>query len=149
MAVAISSGLTDDNDFIDLLNSLLNGLLVQQAPEQLWVVQIDNWFDHKWLRYSGNGSTGSKFPVDWTSPLMDRFDCVKAEFWQDKLTFPPFAPAECWASGPLCILAKAMSRLRSRSCHTVNLDAAAILICRIVLRSSLTRLHLFGTVATR
>jgi len=92
MAVAIPSGLTDDSDFIDLLNSLLNGLLVQQAPEQLWVIQIDNWFDHKWLRYSGSGSVGSKFPVDWTSAFMDRFDSVKEQFWQDKLTFPPFAP---------------------------------------------------------
>jgi hypothetical protein len=92
MTVAIPSGLTDDNDFIDLLNSLLNGLLVRQAPEQLWVIQIDNWFDHKWLRYSGNGSAVSKFPVDWSSSFMDRFDSIKAEFWQDKLTFPPFAP---------------------------------------------------------
>jgi hypothetical protein len=92
MAVSIPSGLTDDNDFIDLLNSLLNGLLDQQAPEQIWVIQIDNWFDHKWLRYSGNGSVVSRFPADWSSSFMDRFASVKAEFWQDKLTFPPFAP---------------------------------------------------------
>jgi len=92
MAVAIPSGLTDDNDFIDLLNSLLNGLLIQQAPEQLWVIQIDNWFDHKWLRYSGNGSVASEFPASWSSSLMDRFASVKVQFWQSKLTFPPFAP---------------------------------------------------------
>jgi hypothetical protein len=92
MAVAIPPGLTDDNDFIDLLNSLLNGLLVQQAPEQFWVIQIDNWFDHKWLRYSGSGSVASNFPVDWSSSFMDRFASVKEQFWQDKLTFPPFAP---------------------------------------------------------
>ena len=55
MAISIPSGLTDDNDFIDLLNALLNAFLVQQTPEQLWVIQIDNWFDHKWLRYSGSG----------------------------------------------------------------------------------------------
>jgi hypothetical protein len=92
MAIAIPSGVTDDNDFIDLLNSLLTGLLVQQAPEQLWVIQIDNWFDHKWLRFSGNGSVASNFPANWSSSFMDRFASVKAEFWQDKLTFPPFAP---------------------------------------------------------
>jgi len=50
MAISIPSGLTDDNDFVDLLNALLNALLVLQTPEQLWVIQIDNWFDHKWLR---------------------------------------------------------------------------------------------------
>ena len=90
MAVAIPSGLTDDNDFVDLLNSLLNGLLAQHAPKQLWVIQIDNWFDHKWLRYSGNGSVASKISVNW--PFLDRFQSVKEQFWQDKLTFPPFAP---------------------------------------------------------
>jgi hypothetical protein len=92
VAIAIPSGLTDDNDFIDLLNSLLNGLIVQQPPEQLWVIQIDNWFDHKWLRYSGSGSVGSNFPANWSYSFMDRFVSVKEQFWQDKLTFPPFAP---------------------------------------------------------
>jgi hypothetical protein len=45
MAISISSGLTDDNDFVDLLNALLNALLAQQTPEQPWVIQIDNWFE--------------------------------------------------------------------------------------------------------
>jgi hypothetical protein len=92
MAISIPSGLTDDNDFVDLLNALLNALLVQQTPEQLWVIQIDNWFDHKWLRYSGSGSVPSKFPANWTSSFMDRFTSVKEQFWRDKLTFPPFVP---------------------------------------------------------
>lgn len=98
MAISIPAGLTDDNDFVDLLNVLLNALLVQQTPEQLWVIQIDNWFDHKWLRYSGSGSVASDFPpartssfAAWTS-LMDRLASVKEQFWRDKLTFPPFAP---------------------------------------------------------
>lgn len=92
MAILIPSGLTDDNDFVDLLNALLNALLAQQIREQVWVIQIDNWFDHKWLRYSGSGSVAAKFPADWTSSFMDRFISVKEQFWQDKLTFPPFAP---------------------------------------------------------
>jgi hypothetical protein len=92
MTISIPSGITDDNDFVDLLNVLLNALLVQHAPEQLWVIQIDNWFDHKWLRYSGSGSVASKYPADWTSSFMDRFTSIKEQFWRDKLTFPPFAP---------------------------------------------------------
>lgn len=92
MRVSIPSGLTDDNDFTDLLNTLLNGMLVQQAPEQLWVIQIENWFDHKWLRYSGSGSVAAKLPASWNSSFMDRFASVKEQFWQDRLTFPPFAP---------------------------------------------------------
>jgi len=92
MAISIPSGLADDNDFVDLLNALLSSLLVQQTPEQFWVIQIDNWFDHKWLRYSGSGSVASTFPADWTSSFMDRFASVKEQFWRNKLTFPPFAP---------------------------------------------------------
>lgn len=81
----IPSGLTDDNDFIGLLNSILTGLLAEIAPERVWVIQIDNWFDHKWLRFSGNGAVASNLPND-------RFPSVKAEFHQDPLTFPPFSP---------------------------------------------------------
>jgi hypothetical protein len=92
MAISIPSGLTDDNDFVYLVSALLNALPVEQSPEQLWVIQIDNWFDHKWLRYSGSGSVASPFPTNWNSSFMDRFTSVKEQFWQDKLTFPPFAP---------------------------------------------------------
>jgi hypothetical protein len=127
MAISIPSGLTDDNDFVDLLNALLNALLVQQSPEQLWVIQIDNWFDHKWLRFSGSGSVGSKFPADWASSFMDRFDSVKEQFWREKLTFPPFAPdrvvgqwsfVHCEGSYievPLPVLPHRLSRRRSHS----------------------------------
>jgi hypothetical protein len=92
MAISIPSGLTDDNEFVELLYTLLNALLVQRNPEQLWVIQIDNWFDHKWLRYSGSGSVASGFPTNWNSSFMDGFTSVKEQFWRDKLTFPPFAP---------------------------------------------------------
>lgn len=79
---------------LDCLNALLNALLAQQTPGQLWVIQIDNWFDHKWLRYSGSGSVSASklFPTDWTSSFMDRLTSVKEQFWRDKVTFPPFAP---------------------------------------------------------
>jgi hypothetical protein len=85
MAAELISGITDDNDFIELLNSMVRGLLVQQAPDQLWIVQVDNWFDHKWLRFSGHGAAASDIPVTG-------YETVKREFYQDKLTFPPFAP---------------------------------------------------------
>lgn len=85
MAVEILPGITDDNDFIKLLNSMVARLLVQEAPEQLWVIQIDNWFDHKWLRFSGHGAITSNVAVHLT-------ESIKVEFHQDKLTFPPFAP---------------------------------------------------------
>jgi hypothetical protein len=62
MPMQIAAGETDDPQFITLLNSLVRGLIREDTPQELWIIQIDNWFDHKWLRY------------------------------QDKLTFPPFTP---------------------------------------------------------
>jgi len=87
MAAQIHSGLTDDNDFVELLNSLLFGLLKKNSPKQLWIIQIDNWFDHKWLGFSGNGSVLSPFPKS-----LLRLESVKKAFYKDKLTFPPFNP---------------------------------------------------------
>ena len=85
MAAEILPGITDDNDFIDLLNSMIGKLLALEPPKQLWIIQIDNWFDHKWLRFSGNGAIASNIPIVG-------FEIVKSDFYQDKLTFPPFAP---------------------------------------------------------
>jgi hypothetical protein len=85
MTDQIVAGETDDPSFIELLNSLVDGLLADLSPERFWIIQIDNWFDHKWLRFSGNGAIASTIPLD-------RWDTVKAEFYQDMLTFPPFTP---------------------------------------------------------
>jgi len=49
MMAEVTAGNTDDPGFIELLNALVRGLTSRHAPEQLWIVQIDNWFDHKWL----------------------------------------------------------------------------------------------------
>lgn len=85
MAIQMSAGETDDPGFIKALNSIVSELVADHTPEQLWVIQIDNWFDHKWLRFSGYGLIASNIPLD-------RYDTVKAESYQEKVTFPPFAP---------------------------------------------------------
>ena len=85
MAIVMSAGETDDPGFIEVLNSILSELIAEHAPEQFWVIQIDNWFDHKWLGFSGTGAIASNIPLD-------RWDIVKAEFYQEKVTFPPFTP---------------------------------------------------------
>jgi hypothetical protein len=87
VTVTIPSGLNDDNGFIEMLNSMLGKLIVQSATERLWIIQIDNWFDHKWLGFSGNGVVDFQFPE-----FMHRFDVALDEFYQDHVTFPPFTP---------------------------------------------------------
>jgi hypothetical protein len=95
--LTIPAGLTDDNDFMDCFNLLISSLANQETPGDLWIIRINNWFDHKWLGFSGLGTT-AKFrypgPINLRDTLVGRFfDTVKVEFSQDNLTFPPFTPA--------------------------------------------------------
>ena len=60
--IRIADGLTDDSDFLGLLGSLVGGLVARLNPEEVWIVHIDNWFDHKWLEFSGTGTVPSKLP---------------------------------------------------------------------------------------
>jgi hypothetical protein len=87
MPIQVAAGETDDPQFITLLNSLVGGLIEKEAPQELWIIQIDNWFDHKWLRFSGIGIVAFQF-----SAFMNRYDAALDEFYQDKVTFPPFTP---------------------------------------------------------
>lgn len=87
MPIKVPVAETDDPYFIALLNSLVNGLVKSEMPDGLWIIHIDNWFDHKWLRFSGIGSVDFRFPA-----FMNRFDAALDEFFQDRVTFPPFTP---------------------------------------------------------
>src|SRR6185437_17047648 len=87
MTIKIAAGETDDPYFIELLNRLTSGLIHRSVPAALWIIQIDNWFDHKWLRFSGIGTVDYQFPA-----FMNRYDAALDEFYQDKVTFPPFTP---------------------------------------------------------
>ncbi|MHC4526015.1 MAG: hypothetical protein ACYSU8_10860 [Planctomycetota bacterium] len=63
----------DDPGFIRLINKIINSVILKLNVTQVTIVQIDNWFDHKWLRFSGKflGGIG---------------------IWKKELTLPPFNP---------------------------------------------------------
>jgi hypothetical protein len=77
---------TDDPHFVELLKHLISRLVSETFPEQIFVMKIDNWFDHKWLNFSGIGRVG--FFEDFRLEK----DTALDEFRQDKVTFPPFTP---------------------------------------------------------
>jgi hypothetical protein len=85
MSIEIHINQTDDPQFIDLVIHVLVQLIHQKSPEKLFVIKIDNWFDHKWLNFSGIGRVGFFWGAN--AP-----DTALAEFSQDKITFPPFNP---------------------------------------------------------
>jgi hypothetical protein len=77
----------DDSRFADILYAIVDGILARHQLKELFVTAIDNWFDHKWLRFSGIGV------VPFESPsFMNMADAALDEFSQDKVTLPPFSP---------------------------------------------------------
>jgi len=79
---------TDDSKFTDILYGIVDGILVHHRPQDLYVTAIDNWFDHKWLRFSGIGVVPFEFPA-----FMNCADAALDEFSQDKVTLPAFSPS--------------------------------------------------------
>jgi hypothetical protein len=76
---------SDDPRFVEILNSLVSGLVRHYVPESLFIVQINNWFDHKWLHFSGTGVR------DWAFLGSKSFP-AKTIYHQGSLTLPPFVP---------------------------------------------------------
>ncbi|PYV59858.1 MAG: hypothetical protein DMG96_31315 [Acidobacteria bacterium] len=88
MAHLVNSAETDDRNFIAIVNSVAHGIVNRSgAPNELWIIHIDNWFDHKWLRFSGTGR------VDFAA-VGDRIFTARVVFsgGKRKLNFPPFSP---------------------------------------------------------
>ena len=85
MKVHIPPKPADDPRFVEIVCRVISGLLNANAVEEVSVVQIDNWFDQKWLRCSGSRRMRfSSFELDADTDL--------DEFQQDTLIFPQFTP---------------------------------------------------------
>ena len=76
----------DDADFLRLLDLIISALIKASCPEEIYLIRIDNWFDHKWLKFSGIGRVG--FFWEWRPEMDTSLD----EFHQDNVTLPPFTP---------------------------------------------------------
>lgn len=57
----------DDADFVRIVTQALNGAIRCHNPVEIYVVRVDNWFDHKWRDFSGvvNLQLGT-----WCGPLL-------------------------------------------------------------------------------
>ena len=90
----------DDPAFLAIVDHIIAALVYQDRPEEVYLVHIDNWFDHKWLRYSGYGVIA--FPQGYPWILV-----AKEEHRQEQLTFPPFTPNRVVAQYLFCRVANA------------------------------------------
>ena len=85
MNLELLTNATDDPAFVELLKHLIGQLVGEEFPEQIFVMKLDNWFDHKWLNFSGIGRVRfDDFRLE--------IDTALDEFSQDQVTFPPFTP---------------------------------------------------------
>jgi hypothetical protein len=73
----------DDPAFLACVDRIISGLVDQHATEEVYLVRIANWFDQKWLRFSGIG----RVAFHGVS-----IDTALDEFCQEQVTFPPFTP---------------------------------------------------------
>ena len=78
----------DDPEFIETVRRLISGCTNAGFPKKIFIIKIDNWFDHKWLKFSGKGRIGFGFFGHY---LVD-MDTALDEFRQDQMTLPPFSP---------------------------------------------------------
>ena len=75
----------DSSEFIIILNEIINRIIIRDDIAEISVVRIKNWFDHKWLNYSGKGVIHYK-----TTTHLD--EVALTNFWKEKITVPPFNP---------------------------------------------------------
>lgn len=67
---------SDCSDFMDLVERVVAGRLRGQPSQNVHAIKVDNWFDHKWLKFLGTFGSGFKLAL-WT---------------KEDLVVPPFAP---------------------------------------------------------
>jgi hypothetical protein len=81
----------DDLAFIQLVRHVVSAELEGKAAHGLFLIRIDNWFDHKWRNFSGTGRVafGHFTALEAYDP-----DTALDAIYRDsaKSTFPPFTP---------------------------------------------------------
>ena len=80
----INIDIDDAPDFIKNINSIIIALIDRHKFEEVSIIKIENWFDHKWLNYSGKSVVqfhGGQF-----------IEAALQDEWREKITVPPFNP---------------------------------------------------------
>jgi hypothetical protein len=83
----------DAPEFIESINKIMGLFIFQYAVKEVVLVKIKNWFDHKWLNYSGK----SIIPFG-TGNLEGVSDVAWQDEWREKVTIPPFNPKRVLSS---------------------------------------------------
>ena len=73
--IELTKSESDDIDFIQKVQALANGIISDLSPHEIFLFKVDNWFDTKWLNFTGKvlGALGT-----W--------------HYNDAQRIPPFSP---------------------------------------------------------
>ena len=85
MSIAITPAPTDDPIFVEIVRRTIERLDQDTDPDEVFVTEIKNWFDHKWPKFSGIGSV-------YFDNLSSQPQVAAAAMFREKITFPPFTP---------------------------------------------------------
>ncbi len=77
----------DAPEFIEMVNKIMEAMIFKYNVGEVAFVKIKNWFDHKWLNYSGKTVVLFDF-----HGLKGFYDSALENVWRDKITIPPFNP---------------------------------------------------------
>ena len=81
--IKVDSG--DSVIFIQNINKITERFVEKCEIEELFFIKVENWFDHKWLNYSGKSVIQFHGGPFLESALQNE--------WRDKITVPPFNPS--------------------------------------------------------
>lgn len=75
----------DSSDFINIVSQIINRLSDKYDIDEICIIKIKNWFDQKWLNYSGKG-------IIHFEETLHPDKVALTNFWKEKITVPPFNP---------------------------------------------------------
>jgi len=81
----------DDSDFIAQVEKIVSEILRRYNPAKLALIKIDNWFDWKWLGFSGK-------PI----PYVAQWNLPSDRHPKAQLRIPPFVPARIVSQRRFC-----------------------------------------------
>lgn len=90
LEIKIAEG--DAPDFIHMVQEIMNRQAVRDDIAEIRVIRIKNWFDHKWLNYSGKRIIHFEY-----NSHPDRV--ALEDTWNEKTTVPPFTPNRILSEG--------------------------------------------------
>ena len=77
---------TDAEGFKEIVDDVVDELLQTLKPDEISIIRIKNWFDHKWLNFTG------KQILKYDTKTHPGIPFVLEPFWNKEITIPPFSP---------------------------------------------------------